>query len=116
MNKEKGEVVIKYSGEEYKLKYTTNSLCELEDEVNLTVPEIMAYFSGEAKLGFKMLRAVLWAGLLEHHATDSVTVQMAGKMLDEITHPIVYLAVQDALIASFPEPDGSKKKTTKATK
>jgi hypothetical protein len=116
MNKEKGEVVIKYSGEDYKLKYTTNSLCELEDETGMTVPEIMAYFSGEAKLGLKMLRAVLWAGLLEHHATDSVTVQMAGKMIDELTSNVVLESVQSALIASFPEPDGSKKKTMKAEK
>lgn len=117
MNKERGEVEIAYSGEKYLLRYSTNSLCELEDQVKMTIPEILAHFTGGANLGLKMLRAVLWAGLLEHHEKDSVTIEMAGKIIDELSSIKVLEAVQTALIASFPEEvEGAKKKITKKGK
>lgn len=75
----RGEVACQIAGTDYTFCFTANGLCALEAETGKTVHEI-----GEAlrktpeRVGFTIIRALVWAGLVELH--PSVTIKMVGSL------------------------------------
>lgn len=72
----------------YDFEYRLNSICELERESGVTVGEVLNMPQ------YTMLRYMLWAGLLRHHA---MTIDAAGDLAEQ------YLEANgsDALIAAI---------------
>jgi hypothetical protein len=106
MNKHKGETPLTVGNKEYILKFTTNSLCELEDALKMSIPEMMEKMA--AGMGFRDLRKILWAACLEHHS--EVTFHEAGKMIDQVGFKQCLDSVTKALNAGFPDGKDSEEK------
>lgn len=75
-NPHKGEVSFESKGAGYKLSFSANALCELEDALGKNVNEIGAIMQDKGKFRMSMLRTVFWAGLLDHQpGTDMETAK-----------------------------------------
>lgn len=103
-NPHKGEVAFKDGGKEYKLSFSANALCELEDLMNLGVNEITTRLGQADKLRIKTVRAVFWAGLTDHH--EGITVKEAGEMLTRLTVAKAVELIAEAFTRAFPEAGG----------
>lgn len=61
-----------------KLRYDMNALCELEDVFDKPIMEVLAEI--ETGMSIKLVRAVLWAGLI--HEDEELTQRQVGTMID----------------------------------
>ena len=107
-NKIRGEVSFESpSGESFTLKYDVNALCELEDMLDMGIPEFAAVFKESGKIRLKHVRAAFWAGL-RHHRPE-VSLSQAGNLMMAIggMAPALNL-VGEAFSRTFPESDGEK--------
>jgi hypothetical protein len=104
-NKLRSEVSFETEdGQSFTLKYDVNALCELEDVLEMGIPEFAAMFSGRDKIRLKHARAAFWAGL-RHHKPD-ISIKQAGELMMEIGGMTRALElVGEALSTAFPEPD-----------
>jgi hypothetical protein len=74
-NKKRGYVAIELD-KARNLKFDFNAICELEDALGKPVTQLK-----EENVGFRELRAMLWAGLL--HESPDLTVEEAGALVSE---------------------------------
>lgn len=111
-NKERGEVLLKIADQDYILRFTINSICELEDELGQGIQEIIQSLEDPDKLRIKPLRALFWAGLLDKQ--PQTTIRAAGDILTGVGTAEVFEAVSAALAAAFP--DNKKNKPDKNPK
>lgn len=98
-NAERGETRLSAGGREYVLRYTINSLCELEDALGQGFNTIAAMMADPEKLRLKTLRAVVWAGLLDKQ--PEATAPLAGEIIGEIGTPAAMAAVAQAFSNAF---------------
>ena len=99
MNKLKGEVAFEAGGESYRMVYSINALCVLEDRMGKPVQEIGALLGGA--VGMADLRAIFWAGLVEYQ--PNLTETEAGSLmarLDSGLQSAVEL-IREAFAAAF---------------
>jgi hypothetical protein len=82
-NPHKGEVSFESKGQSYKLSFSANALCELEDALNKNVNEISALMQNKDQFRMSMLRTVFWAGLLDHQ--PGIQIEAAKEILSGIT-------------------------------
>ncbi|MCS0827383.1 gene transfer agent family protein [Cytobacillus firmus] len=73
-NKEKGIVSITLD-KERTLRFTLNSLAEIEDKLGVPLSKM-----AELELGIKTVRTMLWAGLI--HEDEDLTEKEVGNMVD----------------------------------
>lgn len=101
-NKSKG--IVKVNGD-YALRYTTNALVEMEEELGMSIQQIISMFDN-GRLGFKAIRVLVWAGLIHQFdngdGTYDFTLREAGDLIDEIGLEEMIDKVGDALAAQFP--------------
>lgn len=102
-NKERGQVSIDIDGKAYKLVYSTNALCELEDALNRNVNSITTEVQDPSKVRLKTLRAMFWAGLTEHH--PDIDLKAAGNLMTIGGASAVMTKVGEAFRLAFPEAD-----------
>lgn len=93
-NKARGEVSFHVGEREYVLVYTINALCEIEDALGFSVSDMEERLR---KPSARDIRALLWAGLMEHH--PEITLQQAGSL--ESPLPEMVAAVTRAMEAAF---------------
>lgn len=98
-NRNRGEVSLG----KYTLRFTTNSLCELEDKLGMGINQIAAQLADRDKMRVRMMVAVVWAGLLDRQ--PSTTVEQAGELITEVGLSKAMEAVSDAFVLTFGEPD-----------
>lgn len=116
-NRERGEVTFHAAGESYTLRFSENALCLLEEELDRGVVGILREMSSWATdqdaIRLTTLRAVMWAGLQEHHPKSDL--KQAGALIGDVGG-IVAAAniVADALRAAFPEEGTTTERPTKA--
>ncbi|WP_439150831.1 GTA-gp10 family protein [Sulfitobacter sp.] len=111
-NAQKGEITLEAGGETYRLAYTTNAMCELEDATGEALGKIVDKLNDPSNPpGVKTLRLLLWAALIEHQ--EEMTVKQAGGICDEIGMARVGEVIGEALTAAFPESSGGKPKASK---
>lgn len=84
-NRSKGEVSFEANGQSYTMRFSANALCELEDALDMGVTAVAIQMSSPENLRMRTVRAVLWAGLRDHH--PNITQQEAGELVMEITFP-----------------------------
>lgn len=107
-NKEKGEVSLTCGNTEYTLRFSTNSLCELEDASGMGVMEIGEKFDS-GKFGIKDLRVILWAGLRDYH--KELSMENVGEIIDVVTMEKAMEVTIQSFQLAFPE--NKKKKVSK---
>lgn len=101
MNQHKGEVVFDAGGQQWRLVYSFNALCALEEQTGRGFVELAAKLADPAKVRLADIRAVLWAGLIENHAV--VTLKQAGEIIGEIGIGKGLELFNRAVTLAFPE-------------
>ncbi|MGF2618436.1 hypothetical protein FZC84_21265 [Rossellomorea vietnamensis] len=86
-------------GQTYKMEFTFNSICELEDKLG----SIEKVFEEITKPTMKNTRMLLWAGLWEHH---EMTEKEVGRLLDFNVIGQVTRAVEKGINFAFPTTEG----------
>lgn len=95
-NPHKGEVSFEASGKTWSLRYSTNALCELEDDLDRGIGDVIESLQTSPRLN--MLRAVLRAGLSGH----KVNQQQAGDLIDELGFDRTRELIGTAFARAFP--------------
>lgn len=104
-NPHKGELSFEAEGKTYTLVYTNNALVELEDKLDRGIVdlslEMQSWAKDPQKIRLGLLRAVFWAGFIEHH--PDVDVRAAGELITKIGGVAkVTDIVGEALSRAFP--------------
>lgn len=79
----RGEVSFEADGQTWTLRYSQDALCELEGALDKSIIEICADFESwktdPRKMRMAPVRALLWAGLREHH--PDLSLKEAGELM-----------------------------------
>jgi hypothetical protein len=101
MNSKRGLAKVTIGDGTKYLRFTTNALVELEDELGISVTALLS--GGEeavqARMGFKTMRALLWAGL--RGAGSRFSIADVGNMMDPTAIGDYMTAVGAALNTSL---------------
>jgi hypothetical protein len=95
-------IPIEAGGKAYKLIYTTNSLCALEEKSGLSINELTAGMGEGKGLTATRVRLLVWGALTEHH--PETTLRQAGSIIDEVGFANVAALISRVLVHSFPAP------------
>lgn len=101
MNPHKGEVEFDAVGQRWRLVYSFNALCALEEQTGRGFAELSKSLADPAKVRLADIRAVLWAGLIDNH--PSVTIKQVGDIIGEIKATKAFELFNRALVLAFPE-------------
>ena len=99
-NPTRGEIGFDAGGRHYRLVYSVNALCALEDKLGEGAFSIAQMMSDPARMRIATVRTLFWAGLRDHHA--DMTEEAAGELMGAITIPIALEHVGAAMAAAFP--------------
>ncbi|MGF7161287.1 hypothetical protein FHS85_002922 [Rhodoligotrophos appendicifer] len=99
-NPVRGEVGFDVEGREYTLRFSTNALCELEAETGLNANKIVGQMQDPDGVSLRLLRAIIWAGLIDHH--QGIKVADAGVIVDRIGIAKAGELIGKAFTAAFP--------------
>jgi hypothetical protein len=105
-NPHRGEVAFKVGERYLKLSFSANALCELEDALDMGIPEVGQLMQA-GRLRVKHARALFWASLRDHHS--DIDTLGAGKLMTETGIQKAMDAVGLALAAALPDAEGEKK-------
>lgn len=103
-NPNRGEVALKVGDLEYKLSFSINAICELEDAMDMPVAQIADRLNDTENIRMSLIRTVVWAALRDHH--DDVSVKEAGHIASTVGVPAVMEAIGKAFMLAFPEAQG----------
>lgn len=76
-NPHKGEIEFTAAGQERRLRFDTNAICELEIELDQSIGEIAGQLVGSPRLG--LVRSVFKAGII-----GGVTLAETSEILDDL--------------------------------
>jgi hypothetical protein len=106
-NKHRGEIGFEAGDKSYTFRFSTNAICEVESVLDRSIISISQDMVNAEKnpevLRFSTVRAILWAGLREHH--PKLTLTEAGDVMTEmggLSKAVELIA--DGFSLSFPEP------------
>ncbi|WP_299933352.1 GTA-gp10 family protein [uncultured Pelagimonas sp.] len=102
-NKVMGQFDLPAGDKTYKIEFTPNGWCELEDVVGCGTMEFLKRLEeAEEKLNFRDVRLLMWAGLIEHH--DGITLKDAGRVIKDAGGlEVVFQKLGEAVKASMPQ-------------
>lgn len=103
-NKDRGEVTLQAGDVTHKIRFTVNSLCNLEDHLEMPITEIGAKLSDARKVKLSLLRTILKHGMDEEKTLDEV-----GLIIGEAGLPAVMAAIASGIAQAFPEAGKSGK-------
>lgn len=106
-NPVRGEVAFPRGDETMTLLFDINTLCMLEDKLNISAGEIAELAGPGMRLGF--LRTLLWAGLHEHHG--DLDLKAVGQIIHEAGVEKTAAKVIEALVKAFPAAEAGKSRT-----
>lgn len=112
MNPLRGEVSHKIGEQDFTFCFTVNAMCALEEATGLTVSEIGEKMQrAPERLGFKTIRALVWAGMVDRQ--PDMSLEMVGKLapadLIEAAAPAA-----KAFGLAFPQATGGDQRPPKA--
>jgi hypothetical protein len=96
-NPHRGEVALSVGGDTHMLRLNTNTICNLESELDMSVDEITTRF---ARGYLTVLRSALRAAL-----NYEITLERAGEMVDEAGPRVVLERMMEAFRLAFPDPE-----------
>jgi hypothetical protein len=114
-NKESGERTLQLGDERLTLKFTASAYIELEDVLGYSAGQLEQNFRDQA-VGWKELRALIWAGSRRHHRREIRTLPEITELMDEIPdqeggYALVWETVTEAYAAgqgNAPDQDGNE--------
>ena len=112
-NKERGEVDFQALGKTWIMKLGVNAMCEIEDATGKSISEIGVLLGDPKTATIKLVRAVMWGGLQEHH--DGVTMKEVGGIIDGIGMSEAGKLIGDAFITASPDAKVGEPHPRKAT-
>lgn len=80
-NKARGEIGVEVGGKHYTLRPTFDSLCELEDLLDLELDQLLIAIN-HGRLS--SIRTVVWALLQDEHAEEFKALRDAGKFIERV--------------------------------
>lgn len=101
----RGEATFEIDGVQYRLRFTWNAAVEYEEIAGRPLSDALLDVARE-KLSAKSLRAMVWAGLQEHH--PQVSLAETGKLIDQLGRREAARLMGVALQYYFPELDVKK--------
>lgn len=102
-NRNKGEVALRGETETYIIRFSADSLCRLEDELDMGVNQVARLLGDVDTMRVKLMIVVLWAGLLDRQ--PDITIEDAKKIVTEVTLFKSMKAVSDAFALTFGSAD-----------
>lgn len=102
-NKDRGEVTLQAGDVTHKIRFTVNSLCNLEDEMQMPITEIGAQLGSAKQVKLGTLRTILKHGLFQQP-----TLEEAGEIIGAAGLPAVLSAIAAGIAQAFPEPEAGK--------
>lgn len=103
-NKDRGEVTLQTGDVTHKLRFTVNSLCNLEDALDMSIIEIGNKLSDVKKVRVSLLRTIL-----KHCLPGGTTDDQAGEIIGEVGLPATMSAISEAIKQAFPEAKAAEK-------
>ncbi|MDP3493971.1 MAG: hypothetical protein Q8R82_12725 [Hyphomonadaceae bacterium] len=100
-NSYKGELALQRGASDLILLFDINAMCEIEEQLGLKPDAVVASFNGNMSL--TVLRKLLWGALREHH--PEIDLKECGRIIQELTWPVVAEKLGEAIRLSFPEHD-----------
>jgi hypothetical protein len=97
VNPLRGQATLEHAGATKILVFDVNSLCLAENALGVSAFDILGLLNDD-DLTMTQARALLWAGLSEHHPC---TVTDAGKIISDVGLGAAGLAILSALAAAF---------------
>lgn len=103
MAKKKRIITLFDGDEELKLRFTTNAMVAYEELMGAEFTSVMEHFRNATggRIAFKVMRAILWAGLVEHQ--PDIKVSDAGGILDRVGLTEAMAKVSEAVQSAFPD-------------
>ena len=98
----RGEASFDIEGKAFRVRFSWNAAAEYEEAAGKALSDALLDIARE-KLSARSLRAMLWAGLQEHH--PDVTLRQAGEMIDAMGRAEAQRVMGVALRYFFPELD-----------
>lgn len=107
-NPHRGETSFEVDGKEYRVRFSWNAAAEFEAPAGRTFYDAADDIAA-ARLSVRTLRAMLWAGLQEHH--PGLTLREAGRLIEKIGHVEAWQLMRTAVEYFFPAPDPEAEKS-----
>jgi hypothetical protein len=114
-------VVVTLNGEQFTLSFPANAFITYADRLNSdllvdfdTIGKRLANVQQDPAAltaGFRLVRGVLWVGLLEHH--PAITLEDAGRLFSMRDFQTVITAIAEAMQLTLPAADPQRKRPTK---
>ena len=108
-NPHRGEASFEVEGKAYRVRFSWNAAAEYEDAAGRHLSDALFDIARE-RLSARSLRAMLWAGLQEHH--PEVTLKEAGSLIDKLGRKEAQRVMGVALRYFFPEIAPAETKAT----
>lgn len=102
-NPHRGEVAFDAAGRRHTIRFDTNAICSLEDELGMGFGEIAAH---AARVHVSTIRAALRAGL-----GGDGTIDEAGAIIDEIGLRQAVTLLTEAFIRAYPREDDKTRRS-----
>lgn len=99
----KGEIDFPVGDTSYRLRFSVNSIIEVEDILGVGIIPLSQMFNNPATLKARDVRAMLWGALREHH--PEVDLLGAGEIMTIARLRPTIEHVAEALQAAFPPPE-----------
>lgn len=94
--KQQYEVLTLKDGNDYKIEFTLNALCEIE-EIFGDIQEVYKIFNN---FNLKALRGILYCGLIEHQ--PDITERLTGSLFDMASMNATVEVLTKAFTKAFP--------------
>ncbi|MDX1170246.1 hypothetical protein GOL87_25290 [Sinorhizobium medicae] len=106
-NPNRGAVALEAGDKIYSLRFSTNSICELEEHFGKPIMQVVKEMEDQSKVSMGMVRSIVWAALLEHD--ENMTHKEAGRILDEAGREVIMEKIGLALQRFFPDEGANEK-------
>ncbi len=107
----RGEAAFEADEKVYRVKFHWSAACEFEHASGRVLSDALLDIAHE-KLSATSLRAMLWAGLQEHH--PDLTLKLAGRLIDAMGRKEAQRILGVALRYYFPELEEEQPETAEA--
>lgn len=108
-NRRKGEVELEAGDTIVTLRFSTNAICSLEEDLGVGINELGEKMSDPSQFKLSMLRSIVRACV-----TEEVSPQEAGDIIDAAGIEATGEAIGRAFQAAFPNAKGSSEGNGKA--
>ena len=98
-NPHRGEASFELDGKKYRLRFSWNAAAEFEEPAGRSFYDAADALAA-GRLSVRTLRAMLWAGLQEHH--PELTLREAGVLIERIGQVEAWPLVRRAIEYFFP--------------